>query len=139
MTSLRARTHLVDSNGNSKPAPGQTDSALPAPPAGKSGTREENKKQLISSASDKTVRVVFFGLVLDLLGEYLPHFKLSFSVFIKQKMIRPSKQIKFYYRSGTGTFSSLSVICRAERATNYCRVLSPTRLKINCQTLTHQY
>ena len=139
MTSLRARTHLVDSNGNSKPAPGQTDSALPAPPAGKSGTREENKKQLISSASDKTVRVVFFGLVLDLLGEYLPHFKLSFSVFIKQRTIRPSKQIKFYYRSGTGTFSSLSVICRAEHATNYWPSAITNAIKIMCQTLTHQY
>ena len=139
MTSLRARTHLVDSNGNSKPAPGQTDSALPAPPAGKSGAREDNKKQLISSASDKTVRVVFFGLVLDLLGEYLPHFKLSFSVFIKQRTIRPSKQIKFYYRSGTGTFSSLSVICRAEHATNYWPSAITNAIQIMCQTLTHQY
>ena len=139
MTSLRARTHLVDSNGNSKPAPGQTDSALPAPPAGKSGTREDNKKQLISSASDKTVRVVFFGLVLDLLGEYLPHFKLSFLVFNKQRTIRPSKQIKFYYRSGTGTFSSLSVICRAEHATNYWPSAITNAIQIMCQTLTHQY
>ena len=64
MATLRSRG-LVDSNGNTKPAP----PAESSPPKAEVKGGREDKKAVASSASDKTVRVIFFGLVLDLLGK----------------------------------------------------------------------
>lgn len=71
MATLRSSRHLVDSNGNSKPA--ADSSSVSSGKVEVKGGREVEKKSgaapsSTTTTSDKTVHVVFFGLVLDLLA-----------------------------------------------------------------------
>jgi hypothetical protein len=68
MATLRARHQQVDANGNSSKLPSLSEAAS-SPPTGKTEAKGGRDDKKTAPASDKTVHVIFFGLVLDLLGK----------------------------------------------------------------------